>query len=50
MVTTQTIDYWWRTWVDLFQGLPWDKHMMAYAALALVFWAIGFAFKSLTQK
>ncbi len=50
MITTQTVDYCWRMWIDLFQGLPWDKRMTAYVALALVFWAIGLAFKALTQK
>ena len=50
MITDQTFDYWWRTWVELFSGLPWDRHVSAYVTLAAIFWLIGFAFKSLTQK
>jgi hypothetical protein len=42
----------WYWWMDLVSriGLPTDKHTAAVIALALVFYAIGKGFKTLTQK
>lgn len=42
----------WYWWVELVGGigLPWDKQMTAYLALGFVFYGIGVAFKTLTQK
>lgn len=50
MISDYIIDYWWRQWLELFAGLPWDRHISAYVAIAAIFWLIGFAFKALTQK
>lgn len=41
--------YWWMNLVGGL-GLPLDKQTTGYVALGLVFYAIGRAFKTLTQK
>lgn len=42
----------WYSWTNLFGGLglPWDKNTTAYVALVLVFYGLGKAFKTLTEK
>lgn len=42
----------WSWWINLVGslGLPGDRQITAYVALALAFYAIGLAFKVLTTK
>jgi hypothetical protein len=51
-MTSETLSYIWRWWVDVVGsvGLPLDKQMTALFVLAFVFYAIGVAFKALTEK
>lgn len=50
MFVSENFGYLWHQWVNLFAGLPFDKHASAYIALVVVFWAIGTMFKVLVQK
>jgi len=51
-MTSEIVTYMWRWWVDLVGsiGLPLDRQIAALIALAFVFYAIGVAFKVLTEK
>lgn len=44
--------YYWNIWVDFVGsvGLPFDKHVLAYTSLAVVFYGIGVAFKFLVRR
>lgn len=48
----ELVTYVWRWWVELVGGLglPLDRQTAAYFMLAVAFYAIGVAYKSLTQK
>lgn len=52
MHTNEITMAFWRMWVDFVGGfgLPFDKHLLAYSGLALVFYTIGYAFKSLVKR
>ena len=52
MLGNEITSYYWRIWVDFVGGLglPVDKYVLAYSGLALVFYAIGYAFKVLVKR
>lgn len=52
MFESEIATYYWRMWVNFFGnlGLPIDKYLLAYSALALLFYVIGYAFSTLTRR
>mgnify|MGYP001614134206 CR=1 FL=1 len=51
-MNSELVTYVWRWWVEAVGslGLPLDRQTSAYLMLALAFYAVGAAYKLLTQK